>query len=156
MTSPASGNPERVFGPIHGTSFVLMVAHIVVDRWMPGSVTARLLSIAFISSMTLWFGLRIRTGYIRRRPHWTRESWLHYLRLAAMPVAATFLVLAMSTERAIRMMGPAQSSTRGAWATVLVVTLLLGALGLARAVDWLTEGAAADQFTRRTWIPGRG
>ena len=155
MTPVATGNGEKPFGPTHLVFIILMVANIVVGKWMPDSLAATLVSYAFIGSMTIWFSLRIRMGCRRRRPYWTRESWLRYLRLAAMPVAATIFVLAMSTERAIRMMGPAQSTTRGVSAAVLVLLLLLGAFGLATAVDWLTRGEPSDQFTRRSWIPRR-
>jgi hypothetical protein len=134
---------------------VLAVANIVVGKWMPGSVAATLVSYAFIGSITIWFAFRIRTGYRRRRPYWTRESWFRYLRLAAMPVAATIFVLAMSTEAGMRMLGPAQSTARGVSAIILVLILLLGALGLATAVDWLTRGEPSDQFTRRGWLPRR-
>ena len=155
MTPVAKGNGENPSGPTHWVVIILMVANIVVGEFMPGTLTATLVSYAFIGSMTLWFGLRIRTGYRRRRPHWTRESWLRYLRLAAMPVAATIFVLAMSTETGLRMMGAAQSTTRTISAIVLVTMLLLGAFGLSVAVDWLTRGEPSDQFTRRSWIPRR-
>jgi len=155
MTPVATAKGERPFPPMHWGIIVLMVANIVVGKWMPGSLAASLASYAFIGSITIWFGLRIWSGYRRRRPYWTRESWLRYLRLAAMPVAATLFVLAMSTERAIRMMGAAQSTTRSVSAAVLVLILIVGAIGLARAVDWLMEGAPSDQFTRRSWIPRR-
>ena len=140
---------------MHWGIIVLGVAHIFLDKWMPGSLAASLASYAFIGSITIWFGLRIRSGYRRRRPYWTRDSWLRYLRLAAMPVAATIFVLVMSTERAIRMMGAARSTTRSVSALVLVLLLLFGALGLARAVDWLMEGAPSDQFTRTGWMGRR-
>jgi hypothetical protein len=155
MPSPASSGPENPFGPSHLAFLVLLVANIVVGKWMPGSLEAALVSYAFIGSMTIWFGLRIRTGYRRRRPYWTRESWLRYLRLIAMPAAATIFVLGMSTETGLRMLGPARSTTRNVSAVVLVVLLLFGALGLARAVDWLMEGPPPDQFTRRSWMPRR-
>ena len=155
MTRVATANGERPFPPMHWGIIVLMVANIVVGRWMPGSLAASLASYAFIGSITIWFGLRIRSGYRRRRPYWTRESWLRYLRLAAMPVAATIFVLAMSTETGMRMMAPARSTARSMTALGLVLLLLFGAFGLARAVDWLMEGAPSDQFTRRNWIPRR-
>ena len=155
MASPPTRNGENPFGPTYWVFIILTVANIVVGEWMPGTLAATLVRYAFLGSTTLWFGLRIRTGYRRRRPYWTRESWLRYLRLAAMPAAATILVLTMSTETGMRMLGPAGSTTRSVSAIVLVTMLLFGALGLASAVDWLTRGEPSDQFTRRGWWPRR-
>ena len=133
----------------------LIVANAVVGRWKPGSVAATLLTYAFVGSMTIWLGLRIRQGYRRRRPYWTRESWLRYLRLAAMPVGAVILVLVMSTGPAIRAMGAPQSITRNVGAVILVTLLLFGAVGLVIALDWILRGEPSEQFTRRRWIPWR-
>jgi small-conductance mechanosensitive channel len=134
---------------------VLMVTNLVVGRWKPGSIAATLLSYTFIVAISGWFAVKIRHGYRRRRPYWTRESWLRYLRLAAMPVAAVILVLAMSTGPAIRMMGAPQSTTRNVGAAILVTLLVFGAVGLVIALDWLHRGDPSEQFTRRRWISWR-
>ena len=155
MASPATRNAERTPQSVHFAFLALAVVNIVVGRWLPGSVAATLTSYAFIGSITIWFGLRIRAGYRRRRPYWTRESWLRFVRLAWMPAAATIFVLAMSTETGMRMMGSARSTTRTVSALVLVAMLLFGAIGLVLAVEWLFQGAPSDQFTRRSWLPRR-
>ena len=141
---------------MHLALVLLPVASIVIGEWMPGSLAATLARYAFLVSITMWFGLRIRTGYRRRRPYWTRESWLRYLRLAAMPVAATIFVLAMSTDAGIQLARSAPSAARPVLATLLVLMLLIGAFGLGTAVDWLTQGPPSDQFTRRGWFGRRG
>ena len=155
MTSVSKGNADRPFGPVHLVSLLLMVVNIAIGKWKPGSTAANLASYAFIGSIILWFGLRIRAGYRRRRPYWTPESWLGYARLAWMPFAATIFVLAMSTETGMRQMGAAHSTTRAVWAGSLVVLLLFGAIGLMIAVEWLFKGEPSEQFTRRSWIPSR-
>lgn len=156
MSPTTTERAENPFGLRYWVFVVLLVAHIVVDLWMPGSAAATVVSYAFICSSMVWFGHRIGAGYQRRRPYWTRESWLRFGRLAAMPVAATVFVLAMSTETGMSLMGPARSISRNVWATVLVVMLLLGAFGLAAVVEWLFKGDPSQQFTRTRWLPGRG
>ena len=71
----------------------LALLNIGVGRYWPGSVAASLVSYVFLGGMTIAFAVRIRAGYLRRKPYWTRDSWLRYLRLAAMPVIAVILVL---------------------------------------------------------------
>lgn len=155
MTSVPPDKQDGVLRPLHWGLIVLGFAKIVVGRWKPGSIADTLADYAFIGFCTVWLGLRIRQGYLRRRPYWTRESWRRYLRLAAMPVAAVIVVLFLSTETAIRLMGSARSTTRGISAGILVTLLLFGAVGLATAVDWMARGEASEQFTRTRWFQRR-
>ena len=158
MTSVATADRENASWPKDRGALVFIVlgvANAVVGQWKPGSVAATILSYAFIGSMTVWLGLKIRAGYRRRRPYWTRESWLRYARLAAVPVAAVVLVLAMSTGPAIRVMGAPQSTTRSVGAAILVALLLFGAVGVVVALNWMLRGEPSEQFTRRRWIPWR-
>ena len=158
MTSVATDTRESADRPSDGGVLVygsLMVASIVVDRWKPGSIASTILRYAFLGSMTIWFGIRIRAGYRRRRPYWTRESWLRYARLTAVPVAAVVLVLVMSTGPAIRFMGAPQSATRSLGAVILGALLILGAVGVVAALNWMVRGEPSEQFTRRRWIPWR-
>ena len=150
--TPTAQSPPR---SLHWAFLLLAMVNIAVGRWKPGSFAASFVSYAFIGSITIWFGLRIRAGYRRRWPYWTRESWLRFIRLAWMPVAATIFVLAMSTETGIRLMRSTPSTTRPVWIGVLVALLLFGALGLVAVVEWLFQGPPSEQFTRRGWIPWR-
>ena len=95
MSSVAPHPREQPFGAPYWAFTALLIANVAADIWMPDSTIARLVSYAFLASGAIWFGLRVRTGYRRRRPYWTRESWLRYGRLAAMPVAAIVFALAM-------------------------------------------------------------
>ena len=155
MASTTTGDAGRPLWSLHWAFFALAVVNIVVGKWWPDSLAATLTSYAFIGSITIWFGLRIRAGYRRRRPYWTRESWFRFARLAWMPVAATIFVLAMSTEPGLRLMRSTPSATRTASAIVFVTMLIFGSIGLMLAVDWLFQGAPSEQFTRRSWIPRR-
>jgi hypothetical protein len=155
MTSETTGHREVVSPPMSWGLLVLMVANVVVGIWKPGSAIATVLSYAFIGASTIWFGLKIRSGYRRRRPYWTRDSWLRYLRLAAMPVAAVIVVLFVSADPANRGFGGPQSTARIVSAGIFVALLLFGALGLGTAVDWMLCGTPSQQFTRTRWFQRR-
>ena len=156
MSSVAPHPREQPFGAPYWAFTALLIANVAADIWMPDSTIARLVSYAFLASGAIWFGLRVRTGYRRRRPYWTRESWLRYGRLAAMPVAAIVFALAMSTETGMSLMGPARSTSRNVWATVVVLSLLFGTVGLVAVLEWLMKGDPAQQFTRTSWLLCRG
>ncbi len=129
---------------------------ILTDRWWPGSIAATLARIAFFSYFTVSLGLQIRTGYLRRRPHWTRESWLRYLRLAVMPVVAiTLLLLLSSIDTSSNLLGAPQSAARTVWIVIMLAMLLFGALGLIIAIEWLKKGEPSEQFTRTRWFQRR-
>ena len=153
MASGPTNTREGATPPLLQRGWLILgVANAVVGRWKPGSIAATLLSYAFIGSSTVWLGFKIRAGYRRRRPYWTRASWLRYLKLAAMPLAAVVLVLFMSTETGMHLL-PARSTTaRTVSAIALVTLLLLGALGMWVALEWMFRGAASEQFTRTRWI----
>lgn len=90
---------------------------------------------------------------MRRKPHWTHESWLRYLRLAAMPFLAVALVLYLSSfDMSSDALGTPGSRTRAVWAVSMLAMLLLGAIGVAVSLDWLTRGEPSEQFTRRGWF----
>lgn len=66
----------------------LMRLNIGVSRYWPGSIGATIATYLFLSWASIWLVSRIRAGYLRRRPCWTRDSWLRYLRLAAVTASA--------------------------------------------------------------------
>ena len=130
---------------------ILLILPIVTDRWWPGSIAHTLARIAVFSFFSAWLGLKIRTGYSRRRPHWTRESWLRYLRLALIPVVAITLVLLLSSIDS-RWLGAPRSATRIVWIVIMVAMLLFGGIGLPTAIEWLEKGEPTEQFTRTRWF----
>jgi hypothetical protein len=127
--------------------------HIALDRWRPGSPAARLTSYTFIGYGTAWLGIRFRKGYLLRRPYWTRESWLRYARLAAMPVVAVAVVLYFSSfDPSTNSLGAPHSLKRMISGVILLALLIFGAVGLGTAVDWLVRGEPSQQFTRTRWF----
>ena len=51
--------------------------------------------------------------------------------------------------------GGPKSSTRAIFALSMLVLMLLGAVGLVVATDWLTKGEPSEQFTRTAWFQRR-
>ena len=138
---------------------VLSYLHFALDHWWEGSAFANVVKYAFLSYMPLWLSVKAWVGYQRRKPYWTRESWLRYLRLAVMPVVVLALVLWISSfDMALTwsVLGAPGSPTRGVWAVILLGLMLLGVIGLLRAVDWLVKGEPSEQFMRTRWIQRRG
>ena len=134
----------------------LALLNIAVPRYWPGSVAATLINYVLLGGMTIAFAFRIRAGYLCRKPYWTRDSWLRYLRLAAMPVVAVFLVLFLSSfDMSSDVLGAPRSATRTVWVVVILGMMLLGVIGLIIAMDWLAKGEPSEQFTRTRWFQRR-
>ena len=150
MTTAAVRKSER-WSPVGLVGLPMLL--ILTDRWWPGSIAATLVRIAFYSFFPIWLGLKIWTGYSRRRPHWTRESWLRYLRLAVMPVVAIGLAALLLSSRDL--LGAPQSATRMVSFVVMFAMLLFGGLGLITAIEWLERGEPSEQFTRTRWFQRR-
>ena len=134
----------------------LQALAIVIGGWWPDSTAETLARSVAFSWFAIWFSLKIRTGYRRRRPHWTRESWLRYLRLAVMPVVAIALVLFLSSfDPRTNALGAPHSATRFAWMLIMLALFGLGTVGLMTAIDWLEKGEPSEQFTRSRWLRSR-
>jgi hypothetical protein len=148
VRSPYSGTRLAVWGWIL-VSFV----YIALDHWRPGTLATRIANYAMLGYIVSWFGIRVRQGYLLRRPYWTRESWLRYARLAAMPLVAVAVVLYFSSvDPTTDALGAPRSATRRISGVILLVLLLFGAGGLARVVDWMTDGDPSLPFTRTRWF----
>jgi len=98
--------------------------------------------------------LRVRSGYLRRRPHWTRGSWGRYLIACSVPVGTLLVMAGMLVALALGV-GQARA-TRGAMVLVLFISMFVGAIGLAVVLRWLTDGEASRQFTGPGWFRRRG
>ena len=134
----------------------LALLNIAGRRYWPGSIAATVISYVFIGGMTIALALRVRAGYLRRKPYWTRDSWLRYLRLAAMPVVAVFLVLYFSSfDMSSDVLGAPGSPTRRVWVVIVLGLMLAGVIGLIRAMDWLADGEPSEQFMRTRWFQRR-
>jgi hypothetical protein len=137
---------------------VLSLLSIGLDRWSKGSSLTIVVRYLFLIYVSVWFSLKIRTGYLRRRPYWTRESWQRFLRLMAMPVGALVVLFTILYffDPSTSTFGSPQSATRIAWTLVMLALLGFGAIGLPIAVDWLGHGEPSEQFTRTRFFRRRG
>jgi hypothetical protein len=78
MTSGATRKPDNGMGPAQWALFALMLFNVALDIWWPGTIAAWAVSRTFIACGAILLAFRIRQGYLLRRPHWTRGSWLRY------------------------------------------------------------------------------
>jgi hypothetical protein len=135
---------------------VLSALTILADRSWPGSAAAAGVRIGWFGTFAIWFGLKVWTGYRRRRPHWTRQSWVRFLRLAVMPVVALALVFyGSSFDFSTNTFGAPGSATRLVWVGLMLSMMILGAQGVIVAIDWMERGEAAEPFTRTRWFQRR-
>ena len=120
----------------------------------PDSAAAEWLRGAGLTYLGLSFLLRVRAGYVRRRPHWTAESWRRYLMACSVPAAAIVLLAAMliALDMRLPIVGAAESNRRSAFAAASLVLLLIGGGGLALATEWLERGDETRQFDYPVWL----
>lgn len=129
---------------------------IVMDLRWPGSLAHTVVRIATFCYFAMWIGLRVWRGYRRRRPHWTRESWLRYLRFAVMPTVVLAVVLLVSSiDMSSNTLGAPRSPTRAMVAFTMLAMMLLGVVGLIRVLGWIERGEPSEQFTRTRWFQRR-
>ena len=137
---------------------ILFGLHLSLDHWWKGSAAAEVAKYAYLSYVPFWMAVKARAGYLRRKPYWTRKSWLRYLRLTAMPVVVLIAVLWVSSfDMSVTwsILGGPRSLTRVFWVVILLGMIFLGVGGLIRALDWLTKGEPSEQFTRTRWFQRR-
>jgi len=154
MTPEATRKPGTEMGKAFWAVPALMLLNFVFRVWRPATIIAIVVNFAFLGSVLVLLGLRIRTGYLLRLQYWTRESWLRYLRLAWMPVAAIvafFALVLLFGSRAIRFGDPG-SVARRTFIAIDLALMVFGVLGLWAAIEWLVRGEPTQQFTRTRWF----
>jgi hypothetical protein len=146
--------PGIGLGRAYSAFTVLMLVNLALTVWQPGTMAHAAVNGAFVASVPLLIGVRIRNGYLRRRQHWTRESWLRYLSLAWLPVAAivVFFALVLMFDYGPGVFGSPGSPARRTFIAVELALMFFGASGLLKAVNWLTDGEPSQQFTRTAWF----
>lgn len=154
MTSEAVRGTDRWFHPLG--ILALQVLQLLTSRQWSDSTTVTIIRIVSFSYVGVWLGLKILRGCQRRRPHWTLQSWLRYIGLAAMPVLLLALMLFMSSiDTSSSTLGAPGSSTRFVAALTMIAMMISGAIGLIRSIDWLETGEPSEQFTRTRWFQRR-
>ncbi len=154
VTSDSATQAGGGLGRTYRAVTVLLLLNLVLTIWQPGTIAHGVVNTAFVLSIPILLGLRIRKGYLLRRQHWTRESWLRYLRLAWVPVAAivVFFALVLMFDHGPRVFGSPGSPTRRTFIAVALALMAFGASGLMKAVNWLADGEPSQQFTRTRWF----
>lgn len=98
--------------------------------------------------------LHARTGYLRRRPHWTRDSWRRYFIACALPLGAiaVFACMMVAVEQRLPIVGPPRSTARGLWIVAMMSFMVVGVGGLVSAIAWLAQGEPSRQFPWPRWL----
>jgi len=137
---------------------LVVILGLTVASFLPDSTLRDLLRYLALGYFSIDMLLWTRAGYLRRRPHWTRESWRRYLTACVVPIAALLVVasLLLALEWKLPVIGEARSTTRLVWAWVSIVLLVVGAAGLAAAIDRLSSGDPSRPFAWPRWLSRRG
>jgi hypothetical protein len=130
---------------------LVLLTALAADKLLPALTLATIVRRLAFGYVIIDLVLRARAGYLRRRSYWTRESWRRYLLACSIPVGALLLVfgIAWAVDLRLSIVGASGSVMRGTFVAVAVVCVLVFMFGLWIALDWLTEGEPARQFTWR-------
>lgn len=136
-------------------SVVVIVALVVHIGW-DGSLLDRIVRNAYMMLVGLEVLRMWRTGYIRRRPHWSRDSWIRFAAALSFPVAALAVTFAMAwmSDAHVPLAGASRSPLRAVWVMSMLVFMLYGAIGMMTVIHWLNSGEPARPFAwsaRRFW-----
>ena len=137
-------------------SFLAMLA-LAGPVVFPHSTVASALRYLGFAYITIDLALRAREGYLRRRPHWTRESWRGYLKLCLIPAGALVMMVGMMTAFELRLpiVGASRTTLRMLWALGTGVFLVGFAVGLVMVIERLTDGEPSRQFEWPRWLRRR-
>lgn len=97
-------------------------------------------------------GRGLHRGYMRRRPHWTRGSWLRFAAVCVTGffLAATPVLTELAINRELLTRQGLSADARGLWALATVAVMLLGGLVFVGSIGWFAQGDPTRQF------PGAG
>ena len=138
-----------------GNFLVLLVA-LAAPAVFPDSAVANVLRYLAFSYIAIDWALRAREGYLRRRPHWTPESWRGYRMLCLIPAGAFLMLAGMVTAIELRLpiAGASRSTPRMLWVLGTLFFILVFAVALAMVIERLREGEASRQFEWPGWLGG--
>lgn len=138
----------------HLWASVLALGSLIAANALSPSPLATLLRTAVSAYYLIVIFLHVRTGYRRRQPHWTGESWRRYLTAAVIPFLALVGVFAMAAavDWKLPIAGASRSPLRGVWVGAMMVLMLFAIVGITLVVSWLRDGDPARQFEWPRWL----
>jgi hypothetical protein len=136
---------------------LLAMLIIAAPSIFPHSRIASALRYLGFAYITIDLALKAREGYLRRRPHWTRESWRGYWKLCLIPAGAFLMLAGMMTALELRLpiVGASRTTPRTLWALGTIFFLLVFAAGLVMVIERLREGEPSRPFEWPRWLGGR-
>jgi hypothetical protein len=126
----------------------LLVGSVLPDSWLADGL--RYLALGYIS---IDIFLRARSGYRRRRPYWTADSWRRFLTACSVPAGALVISVSMmvAVESRLPIVGASRSTTRGFWAAGILAFMIIGVGGLVLAIESLSHDDPARPFALPSW-----
>lgn len=123
----------------------------------PHSTLASVLRYLGMSYIAIDWALRAREGYLRRRPHWTPESWRGYRKLCLIPAGAFLMLAGMMTAFELRLpiVGASRSTPRALWILATLFFMVVFTAGLVMVIERLREGEPSRQFEWPRWLGRR-
>ena len=133
---------------------VLMLANTLTRLLVPDSVVRGPIQWLFMAALITHLALSVRSGYLRHRGKWTRESWRRYLTACAIPVFSLVLLFALLFAMDARwpIFGVSRSTLRAVWAGALLLLMIIGGIGLIMVVERLDRGDPDRQFEWPLWL----
>lgn len=143
--------------PSSNTLNVLALIALAGSIWLPPSPARDGLRFFALGYMIVHSASRIRAGYLRRRPHWTRQSWRQFAIGCSIPAGALFALVGIFTVFALQLpiIGEPGSPLRRIWATSVGLLAVTGGVGLSVVRRWLAAGEPDQQFELPRWFRRR-
>jgi hypothetical protein len=101
-------------------------------------------SVVGVATMLYW----LLQGYHRRRPFWTRDSWMRFIAACTfgLLVALAPIGLELAEAREILATRDMSADDRSLWALGMVALMLIGTAVLVLSVGWFAHGEARRPF----------
>jgi hypothetical protein len=99
--------------------------------------TAALLGVIAVSAV-----FRLREGYVRRKPHWSRDSWTRFARalvLVGFPLLLP-LMMGIAVDSGLYAKVGASDTFRGLWVTAMILLLIGGVTAGMIVTSWFAKG----------------
>ena len=143
--------------PSSSTLNTLALIALAGSFWLPASPARDGLRFLVLGYWVIYSILQFRAGYLRRRPHWTTDSWRQFAIGCSIPAGALVALGSILTIFALELpiVGEPGSPPRRVWATAVGTLAVIGGVGLSVVRRWLAKGEPDQQFELPRWFGRR-